>query len=203
MVQIRKSYIRHHSYPPMRITLSHALLTYITVGAVTSPTGDALTLSLLAVPMCLLYEICIWLAYFNQKKELAAEAQEEAEIQDYVDRQHQKESSSVPVPVAVPGRISTEDENEDEDYHEDYHDHEEHDDDYHHEGEEMDDGEIEDFSKTIETDTDTDSEPDKEDSDDDDNDFYDDDDIDYNPGASFEAPPAEVDENKENKDDKK
>ncbi len=191
------------SYQTMSNTRSYAVLTIFIVGAIITPTGDALTLSLLAVPMCLLYEICIWLAYFNQKKELAAEAQEEAEIQDYVDRQHQKESSSVPVPVAVPGRISTEDENEDEDYHEDYHDHEEHDDDYHHEGEEMDDGEIEDFSKTIETDTDTDSEPDKEDSDDDDNDFYDDDDIDYNPGASFEAPPAEVDENKENKDDKK
>lgn len=170
------------SYQAMSNTRSYAVLSIFLVGAIITPTGDALTLSLLAIPMCLLYEICIWLAYFNQKKELAAEAEEEAEIKEYVD--HQKESSLVPVPV--PGRISTQDEDLDDDH---YHDEEyldddhyddehfdddhyaddhldehdyydepaEHDEDYAHqdstcdadEGEEMDDGVIEDFSKTI------------------------------------------------------
>jgi sec-independent protein translocase protein TatC len=175
------------SYQTMSNTRSYAVLTIFIVGAIITPTGDALTLSLLAVPMCLLYEVCIWLAYFNRKKELAAEALEEAEIKEY--RDHKDESNadtSSPVPVPVPGRISTDEEGDHADYHDAYHD--DHDDDYHahhhedyhdhhtgEEGEENDDGEIEDFSKTI----------DSEDNDS----SYDDDDTDYNPGASFEAPP--------------
>ncbi|MGJ8655388.1 MAG: twin-arginine translocase subunit TatC [Akkermansiaceae bacterium] len=162
------------SYQTMSNTRSYAILTIFVVGAIITPTGDALTLSLLAVPMCVLYEICIWLAYFNQKKELEAEAEEEAEIQEYVDRQ--KEASTPPVPVPVPGRISTQDDGYDHDYADehfdddhygedhfdehDYDEHDEHDDEYFHqdpsddadEGEEMDDGEIEDFSKTTKSD---------------------------------------------------
>lgn len=194
------------SYQTMSNTRSYAVLTIFLVGAIITPTGDALTLSLLAVPMCLLYEMCIWLAYFNQKKERAAEALEEAEIQDYVDRQSDesgdKKSTTTPVPVPVPGRISTEeDDHHHDDYHDDYHDqyHDDHHD-YpeHSEGEEMDDGEIEDFSKTIET-----QDENIEDNKPEDNAYYEDDGIDYNPGASFEAPPAEEkkDKEKEGKDE--
>ncbi len=186
------------SYQTMSNTRSYAVLTIFIVGAIITPTGDALTLSLLAVPMCLLYEICIWLAYFNRKKELAAEALEEAEIKEYRD-QKDASNTGTPVPVPVPGRISTDEEGDHSDYHDAYHDdhdddyHDHHHDDYHdhhtgEEGEEHDDGEIEDFSKTIDSE---------------DNDAsYDDDDTDYNPGASFEAPPKVEDEEEDKTDDK-
>lgn len=181
------------SYQTMSNTRSYAVLTIFLVGAIITPTGDALTLSLLAVPMCLLYEICIWLAYLNQKKELAAEAEEEAEIKEYMDRQNdsdydsdsESDSHSTPVPVPVPGRISTDaDDDHYDDYHDDYHDH--YHDDGSEEGEEMDDGEIEDFSKTIDSENNDDSDED--------------DDFDYNPGASFEAPPEEVKPKEETED---
>ncbi len=196
------------SYQTMSNTRSYAVLTIFLVGAIITPTGDALTLSLLAVPMCLLYEMCIWLAYFNQKKELAAEALEEAEIQDYIDRQSDdadddhghKKSNITPIPTPVPGRVSTEYDHEDHDhdhnYHDDHHDydhgHDAYDHDYHGEGAEMDDGEVEDYSKTIHTSSETKDEESKDSNEEEEADaHYEDDGIDYNPGASFEAPPAE------------
>ena len=114
------------SYQTMSNTRSYAVLSIFLVGAIITPTGDALTLSLLAVPMCLLYEMCIWLAYFHQKKELAKEAETDAEIKAYVEGKEEatsstssrSETSSIPVPVPVPGRISTDSEvNTDEDDH--------------------------------------------------------------------------------------
>lgn len=187
------------SYQTMSNTRSYAVLTIFVVGAVITPTGDALTLSLLAAPMCLLYEMCIWLAYFHNKKELEREAQEDADISAYRDRLEDgeydddhddflsdedkprndrfKTEDGIPVPVPVPGRISTEDEGhlvenkedphanhifdddedhfdeghlEDDDYDEDGHFDEDHfDEDGYDEGDEFDDGELEDFSETI------------------------------------------------------
>ena len=181
------------SYQTMSNTRAYAVLAIFVVGAIITPTGDALTLSLLALPMCVLYEICIWLAYFSNKKEIAAEAREEAELKAYLAQQKELESDSendsdneditdyTPVPVPVPGRISMHD-----DYHDDYHDH--HDGD---EGEEFDNGEIEDFTKTIDSEEQNSEEQDadeikyKSDGDDDD----------YNQGTSFEAPPK-TEENK-------
>jgi sec-independent protein translocase protein TatC len=182
------------SYQTMSNTRSYAVLTIFVVGAIITPTGDALTLSLLAVPMCLLYEICIWLAYFNRKKELAAEALEEAEVKEYMDQQNESYTGTTPVPV--PGRISTDDEGDHADYHDAYHDdhadYQDHNDGYHdehygEEGEEFDDGKIEDFSKTIDSDGEE-SEQQEDDA------SYEDDDTDYNSSASFEAPPKVAEE---------
>ena len=39
------------------------------VAAIITPTQDALTLGLLALPMYVLYEICIWLAWWMEKKD--------------------------------------------------------------------------------------------------------------------------------------
>jgi hypothetical protein len=185
----------------MSNTRSYAVLSIFIVGAIITPTGDALTLSLLAIPMCLLYEMCIWLAYFNRKKELAAEAQEDADIKEYMD--HQNESNTdgnTPVPVPVPGRISTDEEADHDDYHDDhadYHDHQHdgyHDHDHEEEGEELDDGEIEDFSKTIDSES-------KEVDEDENDGSYDDDDTDYNPSTSYEAPPKIAEEENPEQDD--
>ena len=183
------------SYQTMSNTRSYAVLTIFVVGAIITPTGDALTLSLLAIPMCLLYEMCIWLAYFNRKKELAAEALEEAEIKEYMERNNESNKGATPVPVPVPGRISTHDDDDHHDEHDPYHD--DHHDDYHdhhtgEEGDEFDNGTIEDFSKTIDSDEpETDAQSDYS---------YDDEDDDYNQGPSFEAPP-EPEEKEDKKDD--
>lgn len=171
------------SYQTMSNTRSYAVLTIFIVGAIITPTGDALTLSLLAIPMCILYEICIWLAYFSNKKEQAAEALEEAELKAYLaqqkDSKHDSEDEDdtdyTPVPVPVPGRISMHDDEGHDDYHDYEHDH--HDGD---EGEEFDNGEIEDLTKTLDADEPVTDELKNK---------LDNEDEDYNQGPSFEAPP--------------
>ena len=65
-------------YEIMSRTRSYAIVSIFVIAAVITPTGDALTLSMLAAPMSILYEICIWLAYFSRKKELEKEAAEMA-----------------------------------------------------------------------------------------------------------------------------
>ncbi len=57
------------NYRMMRGTRSWAAVIIVIVAAVITPTQDALTLSLLAVPMYVLYEICIWLAYMMEKRD--------------------------------------------------------------------------------------------------------------------------------------
>ena len=60
------------SYKVMKTTRSYAIVAIAIVAAVVTPTQDALTLGLLAVPMYALYEICIWLAWWMEKKDRAA-----------------------------------------------------------------------------------------------------------------------------------
>ena len=67
------------SYEMMRTTRSYAILAIVIIAAIITPTPDAFTLGLLAVPMYVLYEICIWLSFFLEKKERAKEAEEEQE----------------------------------------------------------------------------------------------------------------------------
>jgi len=62
----------------MRETRSYAILAIFVIAALITPTPDMMTLSLLAVPMVILYEICIWLSYFHEKKVNKLEAEEEA-----------------------------------------------------------------------------------------------------------------------------
>lgn len=62
----------------MRETRTYAVLAIFVIAAIITPTPDMMTLALLAVPMCILYEICIWLSYFHEKKTEKKEAAEEA-----------------------------------------------------------------------------------------------------------------------------
>jgi len=57
------------SYETMSRTRSYAIISILVIAAIITPTPDAGTLMMLAVPMYLLYEICIWLAYFMRDKE--------------------------------------------------------------------------------------------------------------------------------------
>jgi sec-independent protein translocase protein TatC len=71
------------SYETMRSTRRYAIVGVVVLAAVLTPTPDVLTLSLMAVPMYVLYEICIWLAYFSEKKD---KQKEEAEAKERMDR---------------------------------------------------------------------------------------------------------------------
>jgi sec-independent protein translocase protein TatC len=57
------------NYKVMKGSRSLAAIMICVIAAVITPTQDALTLGLLAVPMYVLYEICIWLAYFMEKRD--------------------------------------------------------------------------------------------------------------------------------------
>ena len=67
------------TYESMSRTRSYAILAIVVAAAIITPTPDAFTLCLMAVPMILLYEICIWLAWFDAKKLRQAEEAEERE----------------------------------------------------------------------------------------------------------------------------
>ena len=63
-------------YETMAKTRAYAIVAIFVAAAILTPTPDALTLCLMAAPMIVLYEICIWLAYFDMKKKRVLEAEE-------------------------------------------------------------------------------------------------------------------------------
>ena len=56
----------------LRRTRAHAIVIIFAVAAVITPTSDILTLVLMGGPMYVLYEICIWIATFMERKEKKA-----------------------------------------------------------------------------------------------------------------------------------
>lgn len=67
------------TYDTMARTRTYAIIAIYVAAALITPTPDIMTLNLMALPMLFLYEICIWLAYFDRKKQRQREADEEAE----------------------------------------------------------------------------------------------------------------------------
>ena len=67
------------SYETMSKTRSYAILAIFILAALLTPTPDIPTMLLMATPMILLYEICIWLAYLDRKKTRVSEEQEARE----------------------------------------------------------------------------------------------------------------------------
>ena len=65
------------TYDTMARTRTYAIIAIYVAAAIITPTPDIMTLNLMAVPMLVLYEICIWLAYFDRKKQRAREAEDE------------------------------------------------------------------------------------------------------------------------------
>ncbi len=121
------------SYEMMRNTRSYAVLAIVVIAAIITPTPDALTLGLLAGPMYLLYEICIWLAYLLGKREAAREKAEEEE--------RMARLLAAPKATSRPEEDESESDDEEEDeefdqehhsrYDEEFHDEEFHDEDHH------------------------------------------------------------------------
>lgn len=68
------------SYDTMKRTRAYAILGVYVTAAIITPTPDIMTLNLMAIPMLVLYEICIWLAWFDRKKTREKEEREEAEL---------------------------------------------------------------------------------------------------------------------------
>ena len=72
----------------MRATRSYAIVAMFVLAAVITPTPDIFTMSLLAGPMVLLYEFCIWMAWYMERKEAKKEARrQERDRQTLIDRQ--------------------------------------------------------------------------------------------------------------------
>jgi len=70
-------------YDIMARTRRYAIVAIFIIAAVLTPTPDILTLSLMAFPMILLYEICIWMAWFDRKKQRQVEDEREKERQEW------------------------------------------------------------------------------------------------------------------------
>lgn len=75
LVVLALNYLGILSFERMRQTRIFAIPILFTLGAIIAPTPDPFTLFAVAVPMCVLYEACIWLIYFlerlRRKKSLA------------------------------------------------------------------------------------------------------------------------------------
>jgi Tat protein translocase TatC len=63
----------------MRSTRSYAIVAMFVLAAIITPTPDIFTMSLLAGPMVLLYELCIWMAWWLERKTAKREALEKEE----------------------------------------------------------------------------------------------------------------------------
>jgi sec-independent protein translocase protein TatC len=70
------------SYEMMSRTRTYAILAIFVTAAVITPTPDAFTLVLMALPMLLLYEACIWLAWLDRRKNRVSEEQEAREREE-------------------------------------------------------------------------------------------------------------------------
>ena len=69
------------SYKTMKNTRRHAAIFIAVFSAVITPTQDIMTLALLAAPLYVLYEICIWLARYLEKKDRQMYPEYYAEIE--------------------------------------------------------------------------------------------------------------------------
>jgi sec-independent protein translocase protein TatC len=60
------------TYKFMASTRPYAIVLIFILATIITPTPDVLTLIAMALPMCLLYESCIWIAWFMQRRTLPA-----------------------------------------------------------------------------------------------------------------------------------
>lgn len=70
------------TYDMMKATRRYAIVAIAILAAVITPTPDVATMMLMAVPMYALYEICIVLAWMNERKEIARAREEAARFEE-------------------------------------------------------------------------------------------------------------------------
>ena len=61
----------------MRNSRGWAIIIILVSSAIITPTGDMLSMSLMAAPMIVMFEICIWLAWFHERRQAKIEAEEQ------------------------------------------------------------------------------------------------------------------------------
>jgi sec-independent protein translocase protein TatC len=87
-------------YETMSKTRSYAIVAIMVAAAVLTPTPDIPTMLVMAAPMVVLYEICIWLAYFDRKK---ARIREEQEAREAEERRLRREAAAESAPADEAG----------------------------------------------------------------------------------------------------
>ncbi|BCU76182.1 twin-arginine translocase subunit TatC [Luteolibacter sp. LG18] len=70
-------------YETMKKTRRYAIVAIFVIAAVLTPTPDMMTQCLMAAPMVILYEACIWLAWWDEKKKAKLD---EAEARERMER---------------------------------------------------------------------------------------------------------------------
>jgi sec-independent protein translocase protein TatC len=70
------------TYETMSSTRSYAIVAIFIAAAVLTPTPDIMTLLLMALPMIVLYEICIWLAWLDRRNNRLAGEREAREREE-------------------------------------------------------------------------------------------------------------------------
>ena len=65
----------------MRNSRGWAVILILVASAVITPTGDMLSMSFMAAPMIVMFEACIWLAWFHERKQAKREAEEQRKDQ--------------------------------------------------------------------------------------------------------------------------
>ena len=93
------------NYEIMSRTRGYAIVAIVIIAAVITPTPDGFTLCLLAVPMIVLYEISIWIAWYDARIKKKAEAMEEKER---LERILNSSPPSTKAAVEMPGRPADE-----------------------------------------------------------------------------------------------
>lgn len=95
-------------YTTMKNTRAYAILAIVVAAAVITPTPDAFTMCLLALPMIILYEICIWLTWWDERKKRKLEI---AEAEERVTRMIEEQES---IPASLQPEVVAEEEIQDE-----------------------------------------------------------------------------------------
>jgi sec-independent protein translocase protein TatC len=62
------------TYEFMAKTRPYAIVLIFILATIITPTPDALTLFALSLPMCLLYESCIWIAWLMERRAAGKES---------------------------------------------------------------------------------------------------------------------------------
>lgn len=122
------------TYETMSRTRSYAIVGIFVAAAVLTPTPDIFTLTLMALPMIVLYEICIWLAWFDRRKNRMQEEQEAREREERLLASPHLAATAVAAEATYDGENNDSDDKQVDPWDNEYHQHD------HHAAEASDDG---------------------------------------------------------------
>ncbi len=115
------------SYDVMSKTRHYAIIAIFVAAAILTPTPDIATMVVMALPMILLYEVCIWLAFFDRKKARIREeeeARERAERLALIEEKRQADAAAYAADATWEHDSPDSYHDHDDGWHDDYHHHE-------------------------------------------------------------------------------